>query len=370
MQPVALINVDGGVVGNWLADSYQTPLYKPGESSLTFSDPVDTSHVTNPAPQAVYQSMAFANNGYDRLSYTLPVPDGTYTIRLDFAESQVNTAGYRTFDIWLQGQTVRSSYDVVADAGAWHTATALSFTVIAAGGTGILLELVSVKQQAILSGIELTQVNPSGVAAPTASLALSIDNGQTWQPLASGLALDSSGNGTYLWTPTVQTSGNTALIRVTADQGTKPQAVSSRAFLITNSGHDYYVNDASTTGDVFTTAVGNDANSGKTPDQPVASLRVLLADYNFQKGDVIHVDTGVYRDYRNIVVTAQDSGVTIQGPAASVAMFNRNNQNVGTTVFTIMGASDVTLDHLPLQGAIYGVLAPAGANSLAPDGLQ
>ena len=363
-RTVALINVDGGVVGSWLADSYQTPVYKQGAGSLTFPDPVDTSHVTNPAPQAVYQSMAYATNGYDRLSYTLPVPDGTYTIRLDFAESQVNTVGYRTFDIRLQGQTVESSYDVVADAGAWHTATALSFTVIAAGGTGILLELVSVKQQAILSGIELTQVNPSGAAAPTASLALSMDDGQTWLPLASGLALDSSGNGTYLWTPTVQTVSNTALIRITADQGTKPQAVSNRPFLITNSGHDYYVNDVSTTGDVFTTGVGNDANSGKTPDQPVASLRGLLADYDFQKGDVIHVDTGVYRDYRDIVITAQDSGVTIQGPAASVALLNRNNQNVGTTVFTIMGASDVTLDHLQLQGAIYGVLAPAGANSL------
>ena len=363
-RPVALINVDGGVVGDFLADGYQTPLYKPGEGSLTFLDPVDTSHVTDPAPQAVYQSMAYATNGYDRLSYALPVPDGTYTIRLDFAESQVNSVGYRLFDIRLQGQTVQSSYDVVAAAGAWHTATALSFTVTATGGTGILLELVSVRQQAILSGIELTHVNASSVAAPTASLALSLDSGQTWQPLASGLALDTSGNGTYLWTPTVQTVGNTALIRVTADQGTRPQAVSINPFLITNNGHDYYVNDDASTGDVFTTAVGNNGNSGKTPDQPVASLRVVLADYTFQKGDVIHVDTGTYRTYRNIVVTGQDSGVLIQGPTTSVALLNRTSTNLGTSVFSVMGASDVTLDHLTIEGAVYGVLAPAGANSL------
>ncbi len=363
-QPVALINADGGAVGNFLADSYQTPLYKQAEGSLTFTDPVDTSHVTNPAPQAVYQSMAYATNGYDRLSYTLPVPDGTYTIRLDFAESQVNSVGYRLFDILLQGQTVQSSYDVVAAAGAWHTATALSFTVTATGGTGILLELVNVRQQAILSGIELTHVNPSSIAAPTVSLAVSTDSGQTWQPLASGVAMDSSGSGSYLWTPTAQTVGNTALIRVTADQGTKPQAVSTNPFLITNSGHDYYVNDEATTGDVVTTAVGNNANSGKTPDQPVASLRVLLADYTFQKGDVIHVDTGTYRLYRNIVVTAQDSGVLVQGPTTNVALLYRDNTNLGTTVFTIMGASDVTLDHLNIEGAVFGVLAPAGANSL------
>ena len=35
-------------------------------------------------------------------------------------------------------------------------------------------------------------------------------------------------------------------------------------FLIANNGHDYYVNDNSTIGDVFTTAIGNNALSGKS----------------------------------------------------------------------------------------------------------
>src|SRR5262249_25790544 len=55
-------------------------------------------------------------------------------------------------------------------------------------------------------------------------------------------------------------------------------------------GAMYYVNDASTAGDVFTTAPGNNANDGKTPATPVASLTGLLSLYQFHPGDTIYVD--------------------------------------------------------------------------------
>ncbi|HEV3345215.1 MAG TPA: right-handed parallel beta-helix repeat-containing protein, partial [Pirellulales bacterium] len=171
-------------------------------------------------------------------------------------------------------------------------------------------------------------------------------------------------NGSFLWTiPATLPLAGDYRIRVQANDGTQPLAATVNTFLIANNWHDYYVNDGSTVGDVFTTAVGDDANSGKTPDAPMATLRAMLTAYTFQAGDVIHVDTGTYRLYRNIVVSAQDSGVTIQGPANSVALLDRNNKSLGTTVFTVNGATDVTLDHLSLQNATYGVWAPAGANS-------
>lgn len=54
---------------------------------------------------------------------------------------------------------------------------------------------------------------------------------------------------------------------------------------------DWYVNDASLTGDVFTTAIGNDANAG-TASAPFATIQAALAAA--ANGDFIYVDAGTY----------------------------------------------------------------------------
>jgi hypothetical protein len=53
----------------------------------------------------------------------------------------------------------------------------------------------------------------------------------------------------------------------------------------------FYVNDASQTGDVFTTAIGNDANTG-IPSAPLLTLNAALT--KAQDGDSIFVDAGTY----------------------------------------------------------------------------
>ena len=79
-------------------------------------------------------------------------------------------------------------------------------------------------------------------------------------------------------------------------------------------GTNYYVNDSSTVGDVFTTAPGNNANDGKSPATPLASLPGLLTLYTFHPGDTIYVDTGAYALVRNVTLGPQHSGVRIVGP--------------------------------------------------------
>ena len=121
-------------------------------------------------------------------------------------------------------------------------------------------------------------------------------------------------------------------VRVRTPDGTaRCKGTSDEAFLIANGGHDYYVNDASPAGDVFTTAVGNNANSGKTPDRPMATLAALLDAYDLDPGDVIHVDAGTYSLLATSSSTAQDSGVRIEGPGpARRPCSNRGNVNAGS----------------------------------------
>ena len=103
--------------------------------------------------------------------------------------------------------------------------------------------------------------------------------------------MDRFGRGSYLWTANPESPE--ALVRVTANQGTQPQDASDTSFLITNGGTQYYVNDGSLVGDVFTTAIGDNANSGKTPDRPMWSLAALLSAYDLDAGDVIQVDSSI-----------------------------------------------------------------------------
>ena len=120
-------------------------------------------------------------------------------------------------------------------------------------------------------------------------------------------------------------------------------------------------------GDVFTTAIGYNANSGKSPDHPMASIGALLAAYDLDALDVIHVDAGTYNLVKNITIDAQDSGVRIEGPgaigSAGVAVLNRGNTVSGSYAIQFTGADDVTLDYLNITGGEYGIAAAAGADS-------
>jgi autotransporter-associated beta strand protein len=186
-------------------------------------------------------------------------------------------------------------------------------------------------------------------------LAVSADNGSTWTTLATNVSLDAYGNGSFTWTvPATAAPGNQYLVRVAAN-GVSNVAGLSGDFLVASSGSDFYV-----------AATGNNANSGKTPDQPMASLAALLAAYNadFQPGDTIYVASGSYDDLQNLVLGPQLSGVTIQGPTGGgAAVLNRGNTNSSQYVFELAGAQNVTLDDLTITGGSCGIYAASTADS-------
>ncbi|MBI2729438.1 MAG: DUF1565 domain-containing protein [Sphingobacteriales bacterium] len=63
----------------------------------------------------------------------------------------------------------------------------------------------------------------------------------------------------------------------------------------------YYVNDGSTTGDLFTTTIGNDANAGTSPASPLATVNAALTLAS--PGAAIYVDAGTYS--QNITIGKQ-----------------------------------------------------------------
>ncbi|MCA9061773.1 MAG: right-handed parallel beta-helix repeat-containing protein, partial [Planctomycetaceae bacterium] len=209
---------------------------------------------------------------------------------------------------------------------------------------------------------------PDGV---TVKVEVTVDNGVTWTLIEPRAVMNAVGSGSVLWTPSVETTGNTARIRLTLNDNSAISSQSAEPFLITNGGRDFYINDHSLVGDVFTTAVGNDLASGKTPDQPMASLAALLDAYDLDPGDVVHVDAGNYRLYRSVSVSAADSGVRIEGPGAipagrvlpSLAILDRGNLSDGQDVVQIAGADDVVLDWLQLTGGSNGILIATASGS-------
>ncbi len=359
-EVVGLINAGGGtvsdrVLGDWLADRYRL-----SGTGRVGTNVVDTSGVLNAAPESVYRSYSHAWNGVgNELSYNLPVPDGDYTIRLHFAEPWNISTGVRLMDISLQGVTAQAGFDLVDEAGGDLVALTKSFSVQATGGEGVSLGLKTVgngSYPALISAIELVKVNAGGDTAAAVDVEVSTDNGGVYTTVGGAQAMNRFGVGGMLWAAGPETMGNSGLVRVTATTGTLPQDLSDRGFLIANDGNHYYVNDAFLTGDEHTSAVGDNANSGKAPDAPMASLAAIFRAYDLDAGDIIFVDTGNYQLTTNIVITSQDAGVEIRGPqvADHRAVLDRGNTASGSYVFDLSNADGVILSNLVITGAQYG----------------
>jgi hypothetical protein len=141
------INSGGAAVGSFVADTAFA-----GGTAVTTTKTVDTSAVTGPAPQAVYQS-----NRYGNFTYTVPglVAGASYRVRLHFAETYWSAAGSRIFNVSINGQQVLSNFDILATAGAADKAVVQQFTATADGTGKMTIQFATVKDNAQVNGIEI-----------------------------------------------------------------------------------------------------------------------------------------------------------------------------------------------------------------------
>ncbi len=158
---VVRLNSGGSAAGSYGADGD----YSGGSTSAT-ANTVDTSGVSDPAPQGVYQSERYGN-----FTYTIPklTPNANYLVRLHFAEIYWSQTGQRVFNVTINGGQVLSNFDIVAAAGAANKAIVEEFTTAADSSGTITITFTTVKDNAKVSGIELLAlqqaINAGGSAA-------------------------------------------------------------------------------------------------------------------------------------------------------------------------------------------------------------
>jgi Malectin domain len=137
----------------------------PAVINMIVTQTIDTSGVTHPAPEAVYQSTL----GNEAVSMSIPglTSGKSYNVRLHFAElnPKDNAAGQRVMNLSVGSQKV-TDFDIYATAGALYKATVVPFSNVTPDESGNLEVRLSraassVDRWAAISGIEILNANDS-----------------------------------------------------------------------------------------------------------------------------------------------------------------------------------------------------------------
>jgi len=144
------INAGGSSASSFVSDEDYS-----GGTPYSSSASVNTSGVTNPAPQSVYQTVRYGNT----FSYTIPnlSTSHTYTVRLHFNELYWNSAGSRVFNVSMNGTQVLNNYDIFQDAGGENIAVVKQFTETPDTNGNITITFTTVTDNAMVNGIEIEQ---------------------------------------------------------------------------------------------------------------------------------------------------------------------------------------------------------------------
>jgi Malectin domain/Fibronectin type III domain len=132
-----------------------------GGNTIDHANTINLTKVTDPAPEAVYQS---ARDGATQASgvgatftYTIPgfTAGSSHTVRLHFAETFFTTKGSRVFNVTINGTQVLTKFDIVAASGGENIANIQQFTENANSSGQFVITFTSVTNNALISGIEI-----------------------------------------------------------------------------------------------------------------------------------------------------------------------------------------------------------------------
>ena len=137
--------------------------------------------------------------------------------------------------------------------------------------------------------------------------------------------------------------------------------------------YSLFVNDSYTNGDIYCSVIGNPANSGAFPDEPLDSVSLVLTNYNLERGDTVYVDTGLYELLETLTITTEDSGmsneyVTIIGSTNSIYTRFTPSPSPMSTVNAICQLDDAEFVHLKnliFELGTYGLYMNNAVNCIA-----
>ena len=117
---------------------------------------------------------------------------------------------------------------------------------------------------------------------------------------------------------------------------------------------NYYINDSSSSGDIYTSATGNDANPGTT-NAPKLTLANVIGTCNLQPGDAVYIDTGTYGSGTTI---SNNIAGTLVNPIRFIGSTNRvagGSTFMGSGVILTVRGSYLNLSDIQLVGGTEGL---------------
>ncbi len=130
----------------------------------------------------------------------------------------------------------------------------------------------------------------------------------------------------------------------------------------------YYVNDGSTTGDIYCTAVGNNsgADRGKSPGAPARTVQFIVDTYTLGAGDTIFIDTGVYNttslfgttyEY-SIAISSSDQGsssayLVFKGAGKDKTKF-QSPTSTSVNIISVIGSDYVVFQDISVENRYGG----------------
>ncbi|MDC0338365.1 gliding motility-associated C-terminal domain-containing protein [Flavobacteriales bacterium] len=137
------------------------------------------------------------------------------------------------------------------------------------------------------------------------------------------------------------------------------------AFSLKASATNYYVNDGSIIGDIYTTAIGNNVNPGTTA-APFASLTHAVNTIGLVSGDTVFVDAGLfYQLDENLLFDVNN--VAIIGAGSLLTEFDHDMGGGDFERFGTITADNVTFQGFTITGYdfggdAYGILIDGASN--------
>jgi Domain of unknown function (DUF3472)/Malectin domain/Ricin-type beta-trefoil lectin domain-like len=205
--------------GNWEPDGYWTDAAGDTATSST-SLAVNTSLITSPAPQGVYQNLRSGSDfQYNLIGF---IPGTSYTVTLQFVEPTATASGQRLENVAINGTPVLSNFDIFKTAGGQYKAVGESFTATADSTGTITIHFTAVSGSmypAAVSAITATTGSTTGSLANGTYTVTNSSSGLVWDDpgssMTSGVNVDlygASGNPNQNWTFTALGGGYYAIV--------------------------------------------------------------------------------------------------------------------------------------------------------------